>query len=93
LNVVKAYSFWHGVTGFFTNFIDNSASHINKELVTYINGLENKYSYPIPNEWTIMDYPSSDVVRAIYNLNDLTYADRVAEELEKNKVEILGFKA
>ena len=93
MNVVKAYSFWHGVTGFFTNFIDNSASHINKELVTYINGLENKYSYPIPNEWTIMDYPSSDVVRAIYNLNDLTYADRVAEELEKNKVEILGFKA
>jgi len=92
LNVVKAYSFWHGVKRFFTNFIDNSALHINKKLITYINGLENKYSYPILIEWIIMDYSSPNDIRAVYNLNNLTCANRVATELEKNKVEILGFK-
>lgn len=52
--------------------------------------------YPIPKEWTIMDYPSPEVIRAVYNLNDLIYTDRVTVESEKrkkNSVEIFGFKA
>jgi len=43
-----------------------------------------------------MDYPSPEVIRAVYNLNDLIYTDRVTVESEKrkkNSVEIFGFKA
>lgn len=63
--------------------INRAADVINKNLINFLNNRERNKKLPLYNEWIVMDFPSKDVIRKIYQSNDLT-----KEEFKKDKIEI-----
>jgi len=45
------------------NYITTSATYMNKKLTKFLQ------DYSVPNEWFILDFPSINVIREIYNSN------------------------
>eukprot|EP00833_Pecoramyces_ruminatium_P002271 jgi/Orpsp1_1/1176303/evm.model.c7180000057129.2 len=86
---------------FFDSGIEESANYVNTELTNYI--LDTKYSInlipessdyiinnnnnPVYHNWFILDFPSNDVIRSIYQSNNFNDPN-----LNKNKVEVSGWE-
>jgi len=78
----KGFKGWFSrvMDSIFDSSIEKSATHVNNELI--------KYTGTIYNQWIILDFPSPDVIRKIYQSNNYIDSNLIKKEVKIEELDI-----